>query len=110
MLEPEMTVTTSCLNVVSLPVLTVAEDFGVWRELEDVDESGFAWTEDDDSVATGVGCEPTGLTASSLEQLRRRDAVPTKIKERRFFFMITKYSLQKGIDLAKTFLLSLKSL
>jgi hypothetical protein len=61
-------------------------------------------------VATGVGCAPTGLTASSLEQLRRREVLPTKIKERSFFFMITKYSLQNGIALAKTFLLSLKSL
>jgi len=102
-----LTVSITCLTVVSLLVLT-AEDFGVWRELEEGDESGFACTEDEDTVATGVGA--TGMAASSSEQLRRSDVLPKKIKERSFFFMITKYSLQKGIDLAKTFLLSLKSL
>ena len=110
MFETDLTVSKTCLKVVSLVFLT-AEDFGVWRELEEEDESGFVWTEDDDTVATGSGCGGvTGLAASSLEQLRKRDMLPTKIKERSFFFMITKYSLQKGIDIAKTFLLSLKSL
>ena len=50
-----------------------------------------------------------GLVASS-EQLAKNAASPIKPRERRFFFMITKYSLQKGIALAKTFLLSLEPL
>jgi hypothetical protein len=46
----------------------------------------------------------------SSEQPQKREEVPKRIKERIIFFMIYKYSLQKGNVLAKTFLLSLESL
>jgi hypothetical protein len=50
-----------------------------------------------------------GAGASS-EQPKNRAVKPIKPKERSVFFMIYKYSLQKDIVVAKTFLLSLGSL
>jgi hypothetical protein len=72
-------------------------------ELEEVPTK----TEDEDSVYD-VGGGATGLVSSA--QAQKRVETPIKPKDRIFFFMITKYSLQKRIDVAKTFLLSLESL
>jgi len=73
----------------------------------ELDESTTGAMEDDDASAIGGAA---GLGASSPEQPTKRVIKPVKPRERIFFFMITKYSLQKCIALAKTFLLSLESL
>jgi len=81
------------------------EDVGVCccAELEEFPTK----TEDEDSIYD-VGGGATGLVSSA--QAQNRVDTPIKPRDRIFFFMITKYSLQKCIDVAKSFLLSLESL
>jgi hypothetical protein len=57
-------------------------------ELEEIP----AKTEEEDSIYE-VGGGAAGLESSA--QAQKRVETPTRTKERRFFFMITKYSLQK---------------
>jgi hypothetical protein len=101
MLEPMM-VTVLCSFIVSLVPITMVEEEMLMMDPEDW--LGIVDVEDPILDVTGA----TGLGSS--EQPKRRVDAPMRIKERRFFFMISKYSLQKGIVVAKTFLLSLESL
>jgi hypothetical protein len=80
------------MTIVESPGLEMEDDVGETTEEELMMETG---------GAIGLG---------SSEQPKKRVEAPTITKERRFFFMITKYSLQKWFAVAKTFLLSLESL
>ena len=92
MLDPGTYVTMWIVE--SLPLAgEAAEDVGsgCWTELED-GGTGASRTEEDESSATGGA---TGGSGASSEQPKMKAARPKNPKEINFFFMITKYSLQK---------------